>query len=67
MITIQINIPLKTVRKAFVIADQDVPSDEAILEKLGNEPNVIDLSTLGPDGDGLALGLALIAIDSKFD
>lgn len=64
MITIQINIPLKTVRKAFVIADQDVPSDEAILEKLGNEPNVIDLSNLGPDGDGLALGLALIAIGS---
>lgn len=66
MITIQINIPLKTVRKAFVIADQDVPSDEAILEKLGTEPTTIDLSTLGPDGDQLALGLALITIDSKF-
>lgn len=66
MIKVQFEIPLKALRKVFVLIDEDVPSDEIILEKMGTDPIVLNAKDLGEDGASMELGLSLFAIGIKF-
>ena len=66
MIKVQFEIPLKALRKAFVLIDQDIPSDETILEKMGTDPIVLNAKDFGEDGSNMELGLSLFAIGIKF-
>jgi hypothetical protein len=56
---------IKTVRKAFVLLDQDVPSDEEIFLKLNGK--VVDLSALDDEEINKAiLGFTLMTVASLF-
>lgn len=59
-ITISLKIPIKVVRKAYVLLDEDVPSDEDIISKL--DCKKVDTESLGPAGEELRLGLSLLII-----
>lgn len=64
---VQIEIPLQIIRKAFVIADEELPSDEVILNTLGSDPIDLDVDMLGEDAEALRMAMALVLISQKFD
>ena len=66
-VKIQLEIDLKQIKKAFILADIDVPSDEDILEKMGKEPTVIDLDSAGEDGQMAVICMAMMAIVKAYD
>lgn len=63
--TIKFNVDIKTVRKAFAIIDEDIPSDEIIESKLSEA--VIDLSnSKDEDIKRAELGFVIAAIGQTF-
>ena len=65
-IKVSVEIDLKTFRKALVLLDQDVPSDEELLSKLSGE-ELLNLDPIGKEqSEELKLALAMFYIGQKF-
>lgn len=65
MIEVKFKIDIKTARKAFVLIDEEIPSDEVIIAKLNSV--VIDLTKSDDDDiQGAELGF-MIAVAKAFD
>lgn len=59
---LQFNIDIKTIRKAYILADLELPSDEEIESIL--KDTVVDFSSMPKDEDimNAELGFAMMAI-----
>lgn len=62
-ITIRLRLPIKAVRKAYVLLDEDIPSDEEIISKF--DCKSVDTEALGPAGEELRIGLSCLVIGGE--
>lgn len=67
MIKVQVEVPLQLIRKALVLLDAELPSDEVLMEKLGSDVISLNLQPLGPEAAQIQLGMALIVVGQKFE
>lgn len=66
-VKIQLEVDLRVIRRAFALIGQDIPSDERILSKMGQEPTLINLRVYGDEAEAAEMGLTITAIAKAFN